>query len=188
MEIWIDFSLVQYILYLLILQLLLRHGICQMLTPVRFPKFSILPEANSFWTFAICDKYPVCCCSVNISFKIEQHNIFLTSQDIVFHLISTPKRIFTLEREVLVECNRIISTFPKKVFPHSFARWQREMKEARRGEHRIYKGRGREWDPVGLGSAHKLRVLQALSSCPQFIQPNYNKKSWVVCSFVSFIP
>ena len=37
-----------YILYLLILQLLLRHGICQMLTPVRFPKFSILPEANFF--------------------------------------------------------------------------------------------------------------------------------------------
>ena len=37
------------------------------------------------------------------------------------------------------------------------------MKEARGGEHRSYKGCGREWGPVWLGSAHILRVLQALA-------------------------
>ena len=51
--------------------------------------------------------------------------------------------------------------FPKKFFLHSFARWQREMKEARGGEHRTYKSCGREWDPVWLGSVHKSGVLQA---------------------------
>ena len=44
-------------------------------------------NSNRLWTFglaaaaqtcAICDKFHACCCSVNISFKIERHSIFLT--------------------------------------------------------------------------------------------------------------
>ena len=151
MDIWIDFSLAR--LYFVSFDLAAAAQTWNLSNAYTSEISEIFnfTWGQFFWTSAICDKYPVCCCSVNISFKIEQHNIFLTSQDIGFHLISTAKRIFTLEREVLVECNWIISTFPKKFFLHSIARWQREMKEARGGEHRNYKGCGREWDPVWFG-------------------------------------
>ena len=137
-----------YILYLLILQLLLRHGICQMQWDFRNFQFYLRPIFLNK-----CHLRQIPCllllCEYFVQNWTTQHFFDITGYWVPSHFNS--KKIFALEWEVLVECNWIISIFPKEFFPHSFARWQREMKEARGGEHRIYKGCGREWDPVWFG-------------------------------------